>query len=86
MPIGTKRRVMGKLGPVVRVVADDERSQYRNRVLAVERLQAKVAEAAKVEKRRRATKPTQGSKRRRLASKRQRSDVKKNRQTPTTDD
>lgn len=81
-----RRRVMSKLGPIVRVVADDERSQLRNRASAEERLAAKLRGALHVERRRRATKPTRGSKRRRVQAKRQRSEVKRNRQKPGFDD
>jgi ribosome-associated protein len=74
-----KRRLLEKLGPEVRAVAADERSQLRNRALAVERLQAKLAAALKVDRPRHATKPTRASKERRLAEKRRRSDVKRQR-------
>ena len=40
-----KRRVVGRPGPVIRAVAQDERSQHRNRELAVERLVAALREA-----------------------------------------
>jgi len=77
---------MAKLGPVVRVVADDERSQLRNRVLAEERLAAKLRGALHVQRRRRATRPTRGSQRRRVEAKKKRSQVKRNRQKPGIDD
>jgi ribosome-associated protein len=72
-----RARLLERLGPVVRVVADDERSQLRNRDLALGRLQARLAEALRVERTRRPTAPTRGSKLRRLESKKRRSDVKK---------
>src|SRR5581483_7481564 len=53
-----KRRVVAKAGPVLRAVAQDERSQLRNRELALERLVAQLREALRVERRRVATKPT----------------------------
>lgn len=81
-----RKRINAKIGPVVRVSVDDERSQSRNRDLARERLAQKVAEAVKVPKKRRATKPSKGSKRRRVASKRKRSETKKLRRKPTRDD
>src|SRR6188768_1125409 len=56
-----KRRVVARAGPVLRAVAQDERSQARNRELAVERLVAKLAEALRVERRRRPTRPTAAS-------------------------
>ncbi len=86
MPDFLKERVGAKLGEVIRVTVDDERSQYRNRQLAVERIQERIDRAAKVERPRRATKPTRGSQRRRVDAKRRRSDVKKQRRRPGTDD
>ena len=77
-----KRRVLAKAGPVVRAVAQDERSQARNRELAVERLVAKLADALYVERRRVPTRPTAASRERRLASKRRRSEVKRKRAAP----
>src|SRR5215470_9268932 len=52
-----KRRVVGRAGPVLRAVAQDERSQLRNRELAIERLVDALREALKVERRRVPTKP-----------------------------
>jgi ribosome-associated protein len=80
-----KRRVVAKAGPVLRAVAQDERSQARNRELAVERLVTKLANALRVERRRRATRPTAASRERRLDAKRRRSAVKRNRATPADD-
>jgi ribosome-associated protein len=77
-----KRRVVARAGPVLRAVAQDERSQARNRELAVERLVAKLAEALRVERRRRPTRPTAASRERRLAEKHRRSDVKRGRAQP----
>lgn len=72
-----RERLLERLGPVVRVAADDERSQLRNRDLALERLRARLADALRVERTRRPTAPTRGSKERRLESKKRRSDVKR---------
>ena len=72
-----KRRVVAKAGPVLRAVAQDERSQARNRELAVERLVAKLAEALRVERRRVPTTPTAASRERRLETKRRRATVKR---------
>jgi len=72
-------RLVAKLGPVVRVVADDERSQGRNRALALERLRQRLAEALVVERPRRATKPSRASGQRRLETKKRRSDAKRSR-------
>ena len=81
-----RARVLAKLGPVVRVVADDERSQLRNRTLAEERLAAKLREALHVPRRRRATRPTRGSQRRRVEAKKQRGETKRYRRPPSIDD
>jgi ribosome-associated protein len=81
-----RERVIAKLGPVVRVVADDERSQLRNRTLAEERLAAKLRDALHVPRRRRATQPTRGSQRRRVEAKKQRGATKRHRQPPSLDD
>ncbi len=77
-----KHRVVAKAGSVLRAVAQDERSQARNRELAVERLVAKLAEALHVERRRVPTRPTAASRRRRLEEKRRRSQVKRRRAPP----
>jgi ribosome-associated protein len=77
-----KRRVIGRAGSVLRAVAQDERSQARNRELAVERLVAKLAGALRVERRRVPTRPTAASRERRLASKRRRAQVKRRRAAP----
>ena len=74
-----KQRVRTAVGPVVRAVAKDERSQARNRDLALERLVAKLREALRVERRRVATRPTKASVERRLESKRRRAAVKRGR-------
>ena len=77
-----KRRVVARAGPVLRAVAQDERSQARNRELAVERLVTKLAEALRVERRRVATRPTRAAEERRLAEKRRRAQVKRTRAQP----
>jgi len=77
-----KRRVLAKAGPVLRAVAQDERSQWRNRELATERLVESLRQALKVERRRRPTKPTKASRERRLDQKRRRSDTKRLRRPP----
>src|SRR3954463_6978466 len=60
-----RARLLERLGPVVRVAADDERSQTRNRALALERLRSRLAEALKVERERRPTAPSRAGKARR---------------------
>ena len=79
-----KRRVISRAGPVLRAVAQDERSQIRNRELAVERILEQLREAVKVRRARRATKPTRASQERRLDEKKQRSRTKRLRRS--TDD
>lgn len=86
MPDGLRERIRARLGDVVRVTVDDERSQLRNRELAVERLRGRVRNAGVVEKKRRATKPTRGSQRRRVEGKRRRSEIKRNRRRPAAED
>ncbi len=80
-----KRRVTARLGPVVRATAQDTRSQVRNRDLALERLEAKLASALTVQRPRRPTSPTAASRRRRADAKRRRSDVKRARRRPDAD-
>lgn len=77
-----KRRVIAKAGPVLRAVAQDERSQLRNRELAIERLVAALRAALHVERRRVPTKPTAASRERRREEKERRSDVKRLRRPP----
>jgi len=81
-----RARVIDRLGTPIRVVVDDERSQIRNRTIAEERLVAKLRDALRVQATRRATKPSRGAKRRRLESKAQRSEVKRQRRRPGVDD
>lgn len=82
--LGPRQRacLLEKVGPSVRVVASDERSQARNRSAALERLRRRLADALHVDAPRHATKPTRASQQRRLQSKRQRSDVKRTRRAP----
>jgi ribosome-associated protein len=77
-----KRRVVSRAGPVLRAVAQDQRSQWRNRELATERLVDQLREALRVPRPRRATKPTKASVQKRLEGKRRRSDVKRQRRPP----
>ena len=71
-----KKRVLAKLGPVVRAAAQDERSQLRNRELATDRVIEQLREATKVRRKRQATKPTKASKERRLEEKKRRGRTK----------
>jgi ribosome-associated protein len=77
-----KRRVTERAGPVLRAVAQDERSQARNRELALERLAAQLRRALRVERRRVPTSPTKASREQRLEEKRRRSAVKRLRGRP----
>jgi ribosome-associated protein len=74
-----RQRLLAKIGPEVRAVASDERSQARNRELALQRLKARIAGALFIEKQRTATRPTKGSKERRLADKKRQSERKRSR-------
>ena len=77
-----KQRVISRLGPRVVAVAQDARSQSRNRELALERLRARLQTALAVQRPRRATKPTKASQRRRLESKRRQAQRKRERRAP----
>jgi ribosome-associated protein len=74
-----RARLLEKLGPEVRAVAADERSQARNRELALQRLAARIAGALHIETPRRATRPTRSSVERRLAEKKRQSARKRDR-------
>jgi len=78
-----KQRVVRKAGPVLRAVAQDERSQARNRELATERVAEALREALHVERHRRPTKPSAASVRRRLEQKRRRAETKRLRRPPS---
>ena len=77
-----KRRVLARAGPVLRAIAQDERSQVRNRELALERLVEQLRRALRVERRRVPTRPTETSRERRLEEKRRRSQTKRLRRQP----
>ena len=79
-------RLLEKLGPVVTAVAQDGRSQYRNRELALSRLAAKIKAGLRVQRQRQATRPTRASRRRRLEQKRRTGERKQNRRRPSTED
>ena len=81
-----KERVTARLGPVVRAVAQDSRSQARNRELALERLRSRLESALSVQRPRRATRPTAASRRRRVEGKRRRGEVKRARRRPAGDE
>ncbi len=77
-----KRRVQARAGSVLRAVAQDERSQWRNRELALERLAQTLATALRTERRRVPTRPSTGERERRLEEKRRRGETKRLRQRP----
>jgi ribosome-associated protein len=77
-----KMRVQRKAGPVLRAVAQDSRSQWRNRELATERLVEQLRDALRVERKRRPTRPTEAARERRLQEKRRRSEIKRLRRRP----
>ncbi|MEA2219648.1 MAG: ribosome-associated protein [Solirubrobacteraceae bacterium] len=81
-----KRRVIARCGPVVRAVAQDARSQARNRALALERLAARLARALEVPRVRRPTKPTKASRTRRLEAKRRGAQRKRERRRPAAEE
>jgi ribosome-associated protein len=72
-----KRRVIGKTGPVIRAVAQDERSQLRNRELAIDRVVTRLAEALHVERRRVPTKPSRAAEAKRVEAKKRRAETKR---------
>jgi ribosome-associated protein len=77
-----KRRVIAKAGAVLRAVAQDERSQLRNKELAVERVVEALREALRVPRHRTPTKPTKAARERRLSEKKRRGETKKLRRPP----
>jgi ribosome-associated protein len=77
-----RERVLARVGPRIVAVAQDERSQARNRELALERLAGRLRDALFVPRTRRATRPTAASRERRLAAKRRESERKRDRRPP----
>jgi len=77
-----RRRVMARAGPRLTAVAQEARSQTRNRELALERLRRRIAGALAIPRRRRPTSPTAASRARRAQAKRRRSEVKRRRRRP----
>ena len=83
---GQRALLLERLGPVVRVVASDERSQARNRQLALERLRSRLAEALRARPERHPTTPSPGSEERRLEAKRHRGETKRLRAPPPSEE
>jgi ribosome-associated protein len=77
-----RKRAIAKAGPVIRAIAQDERSQWRNRELAVERLVDALRAGLKVERKRTPTTPTAASRERRLEQKRRQGEKKRLRKPP----
>jgi ribosome-associated protein len=78
-----RARLLERFGPALRVVVSDERSQARNRQIALERMAQRLDEALRVTPFRRPTLPTPGSRERRLRAKQLRSARKLERRAPT---
>jgi ribosome-associated protein len=74
-----RARLFERLGPVVRATASDERSQARNREIALGRLAQRLAGALRADKPRRPTAPSAGARERRLREKRRRAEIKRSR-------
>jgi ribosome-associated protein len=81
-----RQRVMARCGPVIRAVAQDARSQARNRELALERLRDRLARALHVPRPRHATRPSKASRVRREQGKRRQAQRKSERRRPRADD
>jgi ribosome-associated protein len=79
---GQRARLLERAGPQVTAVAQEARGQARNRELALQRLAAKIAAGLRVPRRRRPTRPTTGSRERRLEQKRRTSERKASRRRP----
>lgn len=80
-----KERLRAALGPRVTAVAQDARSQTRNRDIALARLRRKIELALHVPRKRMPTRPTKGSKTRRLDAKRRQAERKRDRRRPADD-
>jgi ribosome-associated protein len=85
LPDALRARLLERLGPRVSAVAQDERSQHRNRALALERLRQRLVDALYVQPKRRPTRPGRAARERRLESKRSQAERKQNRRTPESE-
>ncbi len=86
LPIEVREKLVSRLGKIVEVSAAESRSQHQNREKARQRLAERIEEALADSRPRKRTRPTRASKNRRLAEKKTRSDVKKQRRQPSIDD
>jgi len=85
LPEALRARLLERLGPRVTAVAQDERSQYRNRALALERLRQRLIDALYVPRPRRPTRPGRAARERRLSDKRTQAERKQSRRPPERD-
>jgi ribosome-associated protein len=81
-----RERLLARLGPVVRVRAGQERSQLRNRELALERLRSRLAEALSVQRTRLPSAPSPQAREARLRQKHRRGELKRSRSLPPEGD
>jgi ribosome-associated protein len=81
-----KQRVISRIGPQAVAIAQDARSQSRNRELALERLRERLAAALHVDPPRRPTRPTKASEKRRIETKRTQAERKRQRRSPGAED
>jgi ribosome-associated protein len=82
LPSAVRDRLLERLGPRVSAIAQDERSQHRNRAIALERLRTRLADALYVKPKRRPTRPGRAARERRLQEKRSQSERKQARRPP----
>jgi ribosome-associated protein len=85
LPEHLRARLLERIGPRVSAVAQDERSQLRNRELALARLRERLAQAAYEPPERRPTRPTRAARERRAQAKRAQSELKRARRPPADD-
>lgn len=85
LPDAARARLLERLGARVTALAQDERSQLRNRELALERLRERLAGALYEPPPRRPTRPTRASRKRRAQGKREQSELKRSRRPPQAD-
>ena len=81
-----RARLIERLGPRVRIVASERRSQLQNRELALERLQGRLAAALHIDPPRVATRPSRSAKRARVEQKRRQGERKQTRRAPRADE
>lgn len=82
LPEWARARMVERLGPRATAVAEDERSQLRNRELALQRLAERLSGALRRPAPRRPTRPSRAARERRLQAKRELSERKLQRRPP----